>query len=344
MKLQPSIASYSGETAAAIRAYLSGAVLDVVASVAAGPRPSADIDAVVIAELEEMHVLRHEAGTVRLQTAAFLEPDIERIIPAVSDFAAEVAQGAMDHGADFRGARPEAACFLGGVIGLQQGVGNAFQAQKLAGEWKEYQGKYARSKVDFDEVCAAREALGPDLQNKSVLRGGRFTAVFIGPGGTSFRSLAFYGDPPDESRRYLASVNRHLVDAYALLLQGDAGNENLLAAAQIAGLYSCDGAPRTSVITWETMEKYRPAIERLTAFASSYYAAKLPVLCELLSTTASGRQGVSAANQMMHLFRYVRRATARELYAAGFLTDTVPEDGSLTVFYENDIPYLNELI
>lgn len=71
---------------------------------------------------------------------------------------------------------------------------------------------------------------------------------------------------------------------------------------------------------------------------------KLPEIEALLATTASGRQGVSAANQMMHFWRYIRRATPRDLYALRFLIDPVPQDGSLTVFYGNDIAYLDRLI
>ena len=51
-----------------------------------------------------------------------------------------------------------------------------------------------------------------------------------------------------------------------------------------------------------------------------------------------------AKNLMLNLWRYLRRAVARELYATGFFTDRVPEAGSITVFYENDVEMLDELL
>jgi hypothetical protein len=300
MTLQPSIASYSGETAARIRAYLTCPVLEVVASVAACPKPAVEVERNVLAELQEMHVLGLEAEAVRLDTAVFLEPDIERIVPVVRSFAAEVAHGAVTHGAGLAAAGPEVTCFLGGVIGLGQGVGAAMEAQGVAGEWKSYQGRYACSKVDFDEVCPAREALGPDLLNKSVLRGPRYTAVVIGP----------------EQR----------------------------VAAQDARLQVSEDVPQGPLVTREIVEEHWQTVERLSGFAASYYTGKLAFLADFLGMTAAGRQGVSAANQMMHLFRYIRRATATELYDAGFLTDAVPDAGAIAVYYENDIPYLSKLL
>jgi hypothetical protein len=45
----------------------------------------------------------------------------------------------------------------------------------------------------------------------------------------------------------------------------------------------------------------------------------------------------------LHLFRYLRRAVARELYASGLFSDRVPETGTITIFFENDVEILNEL-
>ena len=47
---------------------------------------------------------------------------------------------------------------------------------------------------------------------------------------------------------------------------------------------------------------------------------------------------------MLNLFRYVRKLTAKELYANGFFTDTIPDEGVLTVFYENDVELLRRLL
>lgn len=50
------------------------------------------------------------------------------------------------------------------------------------------------------------------------------------------------------------------------------------------------------------------------------------------------------ANMALNLWRYVRKVTANELYANGFLRDTLPEEGILTVFYENDVEQVRRLL
>ncbi len=47
---------------------------------------------------------------------------------------------------------------------------------------------------------------------------------------------------------------------------------------------------------------------------------------------------------MLNLWRYIRKVTAKELYANGFFTDTIPEEGVLTVFYENDVELVQRLL
>lgn len=343
MRLRPSIASYSGEIAARMRAFLTDPVLGTIASVARAPVAAGEIAPAVLGELTEMHVLREEAGMVRLQTAVFLEQDITRVVREAALLAGEAAALVAEHGGGFGDAAPEVTCFLGGVIAIQQGLGLVLERRGLAGAWKAYQGRYARSKVDFDEDCPAYAALGADLQNKSVFRGERYSAVSIGPERPGFLTLAYAGDPPERSRRYLREINCRLVDDYARLLLGEVCDRHLAAAAEMAGFLE-DGRPRTSVVTGGIVDRYAPDIGRLTGVVSGFYLDRIPALAELLATTAAGRQGVPASDQMMHLWRYIRRATAKELYAVGFLRDTVPRDGSLTVFVENGNPMLAGMI
>jgi hypothetical protein len=47
---------------------------------------------------------------------------------------------------------------------------------------------------------------------------------------------------------------------------------------------------------------------------------------------------------MLNLWRYIRKLTAQELYANGFLTDDIPEKGTLTVFYKNDLEWIRQLL
>ena len=342
MRLRPVIASYSGETFSRISQYLDENVLQVIADVARTPRESKDIKEDVRTELVDMHVLAERDGLVVLDTAVFLHEDIESILTVVTPLARELAQRVLESGAAFRDAPPEVTLFLAGIIGLVQGVGRTAKLKQIGVDWKGYSGKYAQSKVDFDELCEAYEDLGADYLNKTVLWGERYTAVFIGPGGTSFRSLAQPMHASTASRQYARHLIRYLVDAYAMLIKGEIQSAALCSAAEAANLFR-QGRPRTSVITVETMSRYGSAVETIIDHASSYYGGELGTFDALLRATTPGRQGVPPANMMLNLWRYVRKVTAHELYANGFFTDVLPQEGCLTVFYENDIERITQL-
>jgi hypothetical protein len=341
-QLRPVVASYAGGSAA--RQYLTDEVLQVVARVAQAPRPVATIPEDVLAELQAMHVVATHDGQVRLDTAVFFREDMERIVEVASPLAEELAGLILANADALREAPPAVTLFLGGLIGLVQGMGRALgEADAAIWAWRGYTGKYARTKVDFDEVCDLNDAIGPDVLNKTVLQGERHTAVFMGPGGANFERLIWASATEEHSRAYLQHLNRYLVDAYAMLISGELRHPDLLAAADAAGIFR-NGQPRPAVVTAQDMPRYEPAIRAITEVSSAFYRAKRPVLDALLRDTASGRQGVSPANMSMHLWRYLRRLTARMLYANGFFRDGVPQEGCLTVFYKNDIAMLRELL
>jgi hypothetical protein len=344
MKLKPIIASYSGESYLKIKQYLDDPVLDVIACVARSPHPSAEIAPEVVAELVEMHVFVEQDGLVKLGTTVFLKNDIENILGTVTPLAQEFAQRILECGVAFRHTPAEVTIFLAGILGVVQGMGRHMSQKGIgSAEWKEYAGKYARSKVDFDELCDIYDTIGPDYLNKSVLPGENYTAVFIGPGGINFQSLNSAVDSPEASKIYASHLNRYLVDAYAGLVSGKIQNEALYAAAEAAHLYQ-QGKLRSAVITHATMQEYGDAVRAVMEAAASYWDGKLVILDELLRSTTSGKQGVPPGNMMMHLWRYVRKVTAKTLYDQGFFTDSIPQDGCLTVFYENDVELIRQLL
>jgi hypothetical protein len=342
VRLKPVIASYSGEIVSRIRQYLDDDVLQVIADVARTPRERKDIQEDVRTELVEMHVLTQREGFVVLDTSVFLREDIESILNTVTPLAKELARRVLEGGSAFREAPPEVTLFLAGIVGLVQGLGRTADVEQVGVDWKGYSGKYAQSKVDFDELCEAYERLGADYLNKTVLRGERYTAVFIGPRGIRFPSLTQPMNASETSRQYARHLNRYLVDAYAMLIKGEIQNRALGAAAEAANLFR-QGRPRTSVITVETMSRYGSAVETIIDLASSYYGGELDTLDALLRATTAGRQGVPPANMMLNLWRYIRKVTAQELYASGFFSDALPEEKSLTVFYEHDVERIVQL-
>ena len=343
IELKPVVASYSGESYHAIQRYLNPDVLATLGEVARSPCGKVQIPAEMLAELIEMHVLREEDDRVLLATALFLEEDIQRLAETLLRLAQELAERILECGAPFWDASPEERIFLAGIVGLVQGLGRSLQQKQIGAAWKNYTGKYARSKVDFDEVCPAYEALGPDFLNKALSQGERYTAVFIGPGGDNFSSLLYGSHPSDLQRSYASHLSRYLVDAYADLVAGEVESQMLRAAAGVAGLYEGERL-RTALITNETLQQYEEAIWTIADTAAAYYDGQLETLYALLESTTSGRQGVSPQNMLMHLWRYVRKMTARMLYTHGFFTDSVPEKGTLTVFYKNDVSLLRELL
>lgn len=210
----------------------------------------------------------------------------------------------------------------------------------LAVDWAGYGGKYARSKVDFYAVCDAQEALGPDLLNKNVFHGERYSAVFIGPGGPSY---LLRPDAAGDCPGYVAALNAHLTDAYAALLAGALDDAALRSAAERVGLWR-DGDPAAPVITAEAMARYAPTVDAVSATTASFFADKIDTMRALLTSTTGGRQGVPPKHMMLNLWRYVRRSIARGLYAEGILTDRLPDTGLTTVFYANDVALLARLL
>jgi hypothetical protein len=261
----------------------------------------------------------------------------------VTPLARGLAQQVLESGVVFKDAPPEVTVFLGGIVGLVQGLGINLKKKNIGVDWKNYPGKYAQSKVDFDELCDVYDDVGADYLNKTVLQGERYTAVFIGAEGTSFHSLTHPMNGSEASRHYARHLNSYLVDAYAMLVKGEIQNQALRSSAHVANLFR-QGRPRTSVITRETLQEYGDAVDTIMNITSSYYEGKLHILDELLRSTNPGRQGVPPANMMLNLWRYIRKVTAKELYANGFFTDAIPQEDILTVFYENDVELVKRLL
>ena len=343
MKLRPVVASYIYGTGGRVMQVLNEDVLSTIADIARYPYKVRDLAPDVRAELIEMHVLKEKDGITGLDTSVFLQKDIEAIKNAVTPLAEELSRLILSRGSAFRTAPAEVTLFLGGVVAFQQGLSSTM-GQKGAGvDWKSYSGKYAKTKVDFDEECEALDAIGPDFLNKYVIAGERYTGVFIGPEpGTSFHTfLPMSGS--DSKKEFIRRINYFLVDAYAMLVKGEIKSEPLRLTTEAANLYR-DGKPRTAIITDETVKTYQDSIEAIQDVTCSFYVENLDALERLLRSTTASRQGVPTENMLLDLWRYVRKLTAKELYHCGFLTDSVPTEGTVTVFYENNVKMLRRLL
>jgi hypothetical protein len=341
MKLKPIIASYkSGHK---IRQFLTDEVLEVIATIALSPQPVDSIDQSILAELLEMHVLRTCDNKAFLDTAVFLEKDIKLIIAYLQPLADDLAEQIKQQGKPFSHASPQTRLFLAGLLGIVQGMGRHMtNFSPDAAAWKSHQGRYEKSKVDFDEICDVYHALKPDYLNKTILVGDRYVAVFIGSGGLTYESL-LYPTETQQKSAYRHYLNQYLVDEFAELLLGKPKNNHLHAAAESARLIS-ESTLNATVITPEITAQYQHPVEFITEIVTSFFAEKQPGLNTLLNNTTAGKQGVTPANMSMHLWRYVRRLTADALYCNGFFTDDVPQTGCATVFYEKNDAFIRRLL
>jgi hypothetical protein len=343
MILKPVIASYSGESYSRIINTLTQDYLDVVAEITNSPADKSDINEEMLHELTEMHVLVEENNSVKLNTAVFLEEDIKRITTVASALGRDLAKKLIDVGTELMNASPEIRNFLGGIIGVGQGTSKFLREKSIVVDWKNYTGKYAQSKVDFDEICDAYNSLGQDLQNKSVFRGERYTAVFIGPGGRNYLRLVNQIYSAKELNTYRNELMKYLTDSYAMLVGGMLNSDSLKHTAEEVNLFK-DGKPNTVLINNEVFQLYAPVIKKISDMSTQFYSDNLNLILECLRNTAAGRQGVPPENMMLNFWRYCRKVLAKELYESHFFTDQVPVLGSITVFYDNTIDELNELL
>jgi hypothetical protein len=338
MSLIPYVASYIG-LQNKVKETLTAQHMRLLLQVASAPLPENTPPAGVLRDLLEMHALTIERGEARLGTAVFLETDIVKVSAMASELGRSLASRVMKDGSDLLAAPAEVRNFLGCVIAAAQGPSHLLRDTGLMVDWRSYTGAYASTKVDFDEDCPALRELGPELQVKTTVVGSRYTAVLIGP---EFPKLLNRLYPPDY-REHSREILGQATDSYGDLLRCGIADEAVLGRAELAGL-TADKKPRPILVTAEMYSRFGPAVEKVAAASLELYTSRLPVVFACLRDTTSGRQGVPPENMMMHFGRYCRKALARELYAADFLTDAIPAIGHIAVLYDNYISQLNNYL
>jgi len=165
---------------------LNTSALNMVARVAETPVRSADIDPILRDELIEMHVFREQDGLVLLDTSVFFEKDIQWANDFAITFGEALADRVIPAATLLLDTPPAIRNFLVGIAAIGQILHHAMQENGLAANWPQWGGRYARSKVDFEEVCESAHRLGPDFHRKGVERGLYYTAVLLGSGGTGY--------------------------------------------------------------------------------------------------------------------------------------------------------------
>lgn len=289
MRLIESVASYSAAPRELVRQYLTDDVKASLIDLVRTPAAPVRFGDALLAELIEMDVLAVDAGRLRPNTAIFLAEDFAGLYEPIQALGAGIAAVVRDSAAELAICSPNVRNFVGGIMGMNQGLHTILRGMGLTQDWQAKTGRYARTKVDLNEDCPEHDRFGPDLQTKRVHRGELYTSVTIGAGADGFA--------PGE-----------IVDPSSVIDAADA-------------------------------EAYQQTITRISAACADYYTGAIEQIQALLAATLVGKQGVPLQNLTLNFWRLLRRTAAAKLYENGFLTDRVPLDGSITVFYENTIPY-----
>lgn len=341
MKLIESIASYTGESYRNIKNVINEDVKKKIADIIRLPQLAFDIDKKLLNELIEMDVFSYSNGIIKPNTAIFFEEDIKKIYEPVFSIGSELANIIKANGSDLEDSSPNIRNFIGSIMGAGQGLHKIMKEMGLASNWQNKTGKYEKSKIDFNEECEAYSKFGDDLQIKRIYKGKIYTSVIIGSSNNNYISYVYSTKRSLDNEfvnSFCDNLATYLTDTFPLLITGSVNDESLKAIAQAAYI---DIDDRSSVISIEDSIKYQNTISKITEACSSYffYSNKINIIIDLLKSTIVGKQGVPIENMMMNFWRYLRRTTAIKLYENGFLTDSIPNNGTITVFYENDIKY-----
>jgi hypothetical protein len=339
MKLIESIASYTGKSRKRMEEVLNNDVKEIIAKVVRSQEDTSNIDNALLEELMEMDVFKYYDGQIKPNTAIFFKEDIERMYTPIFMMGEQLAEITNTVGNELKNYSPNIRNFIGSIMGMGQGLHTALKNMNLALNWQNKTGKYEKSKVDFNEECQAYFNFGEDLQIKRVHRGNRYTSVIIGSGTEDYCSYLWNAKrnyANTEIHGFYDNLVNYLTDTLPLLISREIYDESLAKAAQIAHIDIDDAS---SVISVDDAQKYEPIINKISNECTLYFLDNIGQVHELLMSTIVGQQGVPPENMMMNFWRYLRKSVAMNLYKNGFLNDKVPQNGQITIFYENDIDF-----
>lgn len=343
MKLIPTIASYNGGIRQKCVEYLTPEVLELIYTIALRQYTYSQEDDRILQELELMHVIKRQEKRVHLDTAVFLEDDQKYIKNKLEEYVIEMVEGIVDASQKLTHASSYKKNFIGGILGIQQGLGKLLKEKGLIIDWQNYSGKYAQTKVDFNEDCKTYHDFGLDMQNKSVIQGNKYTAVIIGYDQSIYKKLVSTENLSPSTLMYMKEEGAEIIDLYPMQLQGKVYSKEI--GKRIDEWLIChDIVPKDLLITGEDIHKYLSEMTRITEVVYGFWDRKTEEIRSILAITTSGKQGVSAENMMMNFWRFIRRLYSNRLYTLNYLTDPVPQNGAIVIFYENQCKIIKELL
>jgi len=308
-------------------------VMELVAGIATETMDVRAVDPRICEELNQARVIHVDDGTVRIDTAVFLEDDLIEIHGVAGRWGADLAQHITALSEEFPEMSPGIRRLLIGYNGIDAGVFDLLISEGHAFNHRATSGRYAAAKIDFYEVCDAYDRFGPYLSGGYGCRGERFAARIIGGPGISGYLNAGISLADDEQYVFRTSANKYLTDALGELLLGEAHHPSLAAAAEVAGLMR-SGKAVIPFITTSEAPAYWSAVKIVRDAVGEFLHSTATQMKAFLKGTLPGKQGVSPDKLIVDLMRYVRMVTHKTLYDNGFYTDSLPEGGDITVFRE----------
>ncbi len=337
MKLKLLVASYSGKARVGIEQYLTEAILDTISGIALKPQKLAKVDPEVMKELIQMRVLREEKGLVKLSTSVFLESDMNLFYDTAASIGNALALAVENLGAALLDEPPEVRSYVAGILGMGHSYIEALKEGRWISAWKDLDGKYGHSKVDFDQVCDVYDRYGPDLLVINTNRGEQYSAVILGPSKESFFSylLEWRKTAPDDSTyNFATSLTTHLTDAFAMLANGSLQSKALLSAAEAAHMAE-NGKSLSTVIKPDQARRYAEIASQIGGAVRDVAMETADQAVAVLQQTTPGKQGVKPEDMMLNFHRYVRKLASKKLYQDRYFTDRLPETEIASLFYEN---------
>lgn len=342
MKLKTLVASYSGKARVEIEQYLTEDVLDTISSIAVRPQKRSKVDPEVMKELTQMRVLKEDKGLAKLATSVFLESDMNLFYETALSIGNTLVLAVEDIGGALLNEPPEVRTYVAGVLGMGHSYVEALKEGGWMAPWKDLDGKYGHSKVDFDQVCDAYDLYGPDLLVINTNRGERYSAVVIGPNPESFFSYLLEWRKTardDNTYNFATSLTTHLTDAFAMLADGNIQSQALLSAAEAAHMTE-NGRVLSAVIKPDHAKRFVEIASKIGAAVKDVTRETADQAAAVLLRTTPGKQGVKPEDMMLNFHRYVRKLASKKLYQDSYFTDRIPETGISSLFYENSSPLI----
>jgi len=317
-----------------IEQLLTDEVKELIGRIATGKVYIHTVDPHISGELRQARLIRISQEVVKIDTAVFLEDDLEKIHGVADRWGKDLAKRIEALGKELPDMPPGCKRLLIGMNGIDQGVFDLLISKGYAFNHRATRGRYAGAKIDFYEMCDAYDRLGPYLSGSYGFSGEKYAVRIIGQDQGIYRYLnTGISEGDNEQYTFRTNANKFLTDALGELLVSEAGHPSLSAAAKAAGLIKA-GKALVPVITAAEAPAYSNTVKLIRDVIGDFLRDTAVRMNTFLKSTLPGKQGVAPDKLIIDLMRYIRMVTHKALYESQFYKDSLPDGGSITIFKE----------